>query len=693
MKKYYITKNEQRRIKIIRFMIVCITLLMNNLTSAQNLDFTWAKKLGGSANDLGNDIVADSAGNVYTTGSFVGSADFDPGPATNNLTANGGWDIFVSKLDEAGNLLWAKGFGGAGIDDGYSISVDGSGNVYTTGRFTGTVDFNPGSGTSNLTSSGGHDIFISKLDAAGNFVWAKSFGSTGSDEGKALWADDAGNVCITGFFSGTVDFNPRSGGSILTSSGSSDVFILKLNTSGNTVWAKKFGGTSNDRGWDIIQDAIGNIYTTGAFRGTVDFDPGLGVANLSTVNGAQDIFVSKFDNLGNFQWAKGCGGTGDDIGFAIDLDANGNIYFAGEFSQTADFNPGTAVNNLTAYGSADGFITKLNAGGNFMWTKQLGGTSFDKVNGISIDKAGNIYLIGEFSGTMDANPGRGTNTLTSLGNKDIFMVKLNTIGNHLWSTSYGRNLVDIGTSVYINEAGDLYATGNFMVSIDFDPGIPAYWVSTNGGSDAFVLKYGCSPTTGVHEAVACSEYRFNGVIYTSNNNTATDTLVNSVGCDSIVTLNLTINNVNVSVTRTGNKLTANLSGAKYQWINCEKGPIVGENNASYTATKDGAYAVEITYKGCTDTSDCDTIGISGISNSGLNNNPYQLFPNPINSLVSISNFSQQIEMIRIVDIAGKVVKSFRPETAVFDVSGLQAGIYFVQIQEGNIVFTQRIIKQ
>jgi len=218
--------------------------------------------------------------------------DFDPGSGTFNLTSAGEADIFISKLDSSGNFVWAKQLGGTSIDIGYSIAVDVSGNVYTTGFFYGTADFDPGPGTFNLTSAGYFNIFISKLDASGNFVWAKKLGGPSNNRGNSIAVDASGNVYTTGYFRGTVDFDPGSGTFNLTSAGNSDIFISKLDASGNFAWAKKLGGTSIDIGYSIAVDVSGNVYTTGSFEGTADFDPGSGTFNLTSA-GSADIFVHK----------------------------------------------------------------------------------------------------------------------------------------------------------------------------------------------------------------------------------------------------------------------------------------------------------------------------------------------------------------------------------------------------------------
>jgi hypothetical protein len=391
-------------------------------------DFVWAKRLGGTSTDTGNAVAVDAAGNVYTTGYFKGTADFDPGVGTSDLTSLGNQDVFVSKLDSSGNFVWAKSFGAGSDDDATGVAVDAAGNVYTTGTFRSTVDFDPGAGTSNLTAVQ-PDVFVSKLDSSGNFVWAKSFGGTSTDNGFAIAVDAAGNVYTTGYFYVTADFDPGAGTSNLTSTGLQDIFVSKLDSSGNFVWAKSFGGTDTDIGNAVAVDGAGNVHTTGSYRSTADFDPGVGLSNLTSVSASSDGFVSKLDSSGNFVWAKSFGGTNTEAGRAVAVDAAGNVYTTGHFGETADFDPGAGTSNLTSGGVADGFVSKLDSSGNFVWAKRLGGTNVQMPKAVAIDTAGNVYIAGDFQGTTDFDPGAGTSNMTSAGLYDVFVAKLNSDGS------------------------------------------------------------------------------------------------------------------------------------------------------------------------------------------------------------------------------------------------------------------------
>jgi hypothetical protein len=347
------------------------------------------------------------------------------------------------------------------------------GNVYVTGFFSATADFDPGPGTFNLTSDGGQDIFVCKLNSDGNFVWAKDLGGNGQDNGNSIAVDSAGNVLTTGFFTGTADFDPGPGTFNLTSSGSFDTFVSKLDSSGNFVWARDLGGNGQPGsglgsfGDGIALDKAGNVYTTGFFTLTADFDPGPGTFNLTSA-GDQDIFVSKLDSGGNFVWAKGFGGTGRDDGLGITLDGAGNVYTTGSFQNTADFDPGPGTFDLTSAGSDDVFVSKLDNSGNFVWAKDLGGSDADSGSGIATFGPGNVYTTGEFQGTADFDPGPGTFNLTSAGMQDVFLSKLVTPASSITGRASQTGQIWTGVttgSSFTSSLWTIWSTGTTWVDV------------------------------------------------------------------------------------------------------------------------------------------------------------------------------------------------------------------------------------
>jgi hypothetical protein len=436
-------------------------------TSAQTL--TWAKQIGADAQDQGRSITVDASGNVYTAGTFSDTVDFDPGIGNYFLTSTGLDDVFISKLDSLGNFMWAGSWGWLNFDLGLSITVDTNRFVYSTGLFQGTADFDPGVGVFNLTASG-LDGFVVKMDAStGSLVWAKQF----PFESSAIAVDPNGNVITVG----------RQNGS---------AFLSKLDASGNPVWTKEFATQSGDCGASsLVLDALGNIYTTGFFIDTVDFDPGLGTYNL-VGEYYGDAFICKLDAGGNFQWAKQLSGNGNEYGATIALDASGNVYTSGVLNATADFDPGVGTYNLSSagIGNSDGYISKLNSSGDFVWAKQLGGAIGSSlfISSIVLGADNNVYSIGNFSQTVDFDPGTGTNNLTSSGPYDVFISKLDNNGNFISTLQFAGSGFAEGRSLVLDNVGNIFATGNFKATTDFDPLAGVFNLTSNGADDIFIIK-------------------------------------------------------------------------------------------------------------------------------------------------------------------------------------------------------------
>lgn len=378
----------------------------------------------------------------------------------------------------------------ATFSGGYGIAHDDLGNVYVTGRFTGTIDFDPGVGVTNLTSAGGQDTYITKVDAGGNLVWARRVGGPNDVYSFDVVVDGSGNVYVTGAFSGTADFDPGPGTFNLSSIGLffDEIFVLKLDTNGNLAWARKMGGSDFDFGRSIVVSAAGNVITTGTFRGTVDFDPGPGTSVLTSITEGNDIFISKLDAAGNFVWAKQLGGNGNDNGYAVTVDAAENVFTTGSFSATADFDPGASVFNLTEVNNGDIFISKLDGAGNFVWARGMGGTSSDIGLGVQVDDFGNVYTTGYFHTTVDFDPGPGIANLVSAGFNDAFIAKFDGNGDYLWAKGMGGTIDDESSSLALDANGNVYATGSFESTVDFDPGPGTFNLTPGGSGGGFVVK-------------------------------------------------------------------------------------------------------------------------------------------------------------------------------------------------------------
>ncbi|MBL7765300.1 MAG: hypothetical protein JNJ58_04360 [Chitinophagaceae bacterium] len=529
---------------------ILLTFILSSISVllfAQGPNFQWAKKFGGSFFEEGFAITTDDSGNVYTTGMFKGVCDFDPGVGVFNLSSPLSYNVFVSKQDAQGNLVWARQLGGAVWDDlGQGIKVDASGNVFIAGYFYDTADFDPGPGTAWEISNGATDVFLCKLDAGGNLVWVKTIGGADFDNCWALDLDAAGNPYLCGNFVTTVDFDPGPGVTSFSTAGYNiDMFICKLDMNGNFVWARQIGGVFEDRAIAIDVDQQGNVITTGLFQQITDFDPGPGTFNLTAVGSTYDVFISKLDNNGNFIWAKSFVGTGNDIGAALRTDASGNIHLTGYFTDQIDFDTGPGTFNLNTPGAFvyHAYVCKLNSNGDLLWAKDFGQTDYNKGQGIAVDKIGNVLTTGVIQGTVDFDPGPGVSSVTTPANEfDIYIHKMDSLGNFLWARNVGDVSKDEGFAICVDTLGYIYATGYFHGSSDFNPTPGTNILSATNLFDVFVLKWhDCIPTSVTQSASACGSYYWPEAYQTyTSSGIYTAIGLDQFDCPTYYTLNLTI---------------------------------------------------------------------------------------------------------------------------------------------------------
>lgn len=675
-----------------------------NLDQVKAQSLSWAKTFP-TANGYSHKplpvVKVDAQKNVYTMGVYgttipfqSNTVDFDPGPGTFNMstkfenatdTLNEGNQTFVTKLDANGDLVWAKQLAVRGTN----MTIDGSGYIYLTGYFLGTVDFNPGTDDFFLTAPLDGAMFVCKLDKNGDFVWAEQFnGLNGSFAWSwALAADKDGNVYVTGSFLGSMDFNPDNAIAdtfILSAAiGLSDGFICKLNSGGKFVWAVKQTSITDSvvsavKPSEIDLDATGAIYVSGIYIGKVDFNPDSFETSIlsagdafSNVGGG--VFVSKLSNSGGFKWVSSVEGavldniyvfsetTPSDLGMT--LDAYGNVYTSSYFTYKEDFDPGIDTFYMETNKATNCFVSKLNTNGDLVWAKQMIGdtsylnrSTYSYSSGVAMatDKYNNVYITGIFGGRVDFDPGPDSAYyISSVAiSREGFICSLDPAGNFRGLSQMKGDKDFKPSSIAIDSSGYMYTTGYFTYSADFDPEPSEYTIYTKypNYQDLFVEKLGPS-------------------------------------CQIL----------NLSVTKNGQSLKANASNATYQWIDCDKGgtPIPGATNQSFTSSVNGNYAVIISHDFCSDTSACQSI-TTGIEQVG-NPNSLEIYPNPNNGHFNlIAEHALRNASVKISNIVGTIIveqKELSGTQFSFDMGNYTPGIYFIDINENDIVFRYRIVKQ
>lgn len=467
------------------FRLSLFVLSFSICTALESQNFRWVKNYGPTnptSQVFSNSITLDSLENVYTVGSFTGTMDFDPGPATFSLTAAGIRNPFITKFDSAGNFIWAKAFSASVSALGLEVSVDPLGNVFVSGQFFSTTDFDPGSSTYTLTASGIGEHYICKLDAAGNFIWVKTFKLQGTSFFMDIVCDGVGGVYAGAVFNSSVDVDPGPAATLYTTASSfdEDSYLLRLNSAGNLQWSAHIGSTTAD---DIItvlsKDVQGAVYAAGYFQGTVDFDPGPGIHTLTSAG--VNSFLIKLNSSGSLIRAQMIGSALGPGGLFIkSLDVNNTgIYYMGNFGgNVCDFDPGPSTYTLAAINNIGEFVSRLDTMGNFVYVTDYSGTSIDLMS-ISADTLGNAYLTGFFTSSSDFDRGAGVYSITSVGGNDIFVTKIDLSGTFGWAVSAGGNTNEVGSKLASSKAGITYITGNYTSnSLDFDPGSGTALVTT-----------------------------------------------------------------------------------------------------------------------------------------------------------------------------------------------------------------------
>ena len=464
--------------------------------SVQAQTFKHALQIGTTGEDSGEDVATDLNGNYVVTGFFSGTADFDPDPnQTVNLTSQGLDDIFIAKYSPEGALLWALGIGSTESDFGHGVAIDESGNIVVTGCFEGTVDFDPGAGVTSFSSEGGEDIFVLKLDPDGNFLWGFSIGGSANDGGHDIDVSSNGFVYITGGYTGTADFDPGAGSTTFTSAGELDMYLAKYDPDGNFLWAfSSENGVSNQRGWGISVDDAGNSYVSGWFKNNPDIDPGPDDFPLPN-EGRSDAWVAKYDTDGNFLWGFSYGASNRDHAFRSDIDSQGNVYVAGNFRETVDFDPGPDEFNITSVSIQEAYLAKYDTDGNFLWAFNMQHSSNETSQALAVatDIAGNAIVTGSYLEGIDVDPGPGVVSLPDNGGQEGYVASYSPDGALNWAFSIGGESNDLGQSIATDNFGNVFATGKFRVAVDMgvDDGV-AQTFNALGVSDAYVGVYSTS---------------------------------------------------------------------------------------------------------------------------------------------------------------------------------------------------------
>ncbi len=710
------------------FLMSVQTLFSQNIAA-----YDWAKLIGtNGGDDITWDITSDAAGNVYITGKFAGdSTDFDPGVGETFLTSAGKDDIFLAKYTNTGQLVWAKAIGTEENDEGRSLVLDEDGNIWITGTFGGTGDFDPGSGVQNLSSAGYRDIFLAKYDNNGNYLWAGAMGGAEDDvANKIACHPTTGDIWICGGFEGSADFDPSATIYGLTAMAGKDIFYARYNTAGSLIGARRLQGNSNDQAMSISFDTDGNMLLCGVFVGTINFNPTGTAFNLASNSGSNDGFVAKYDLTANLLWARPLGGkTNTDYAINVTSDKDDNVIVCGYFADTCEFVQGTGASRRIGIGVANAYVANFDATGNFRGIITFGTPGeYASARDVATDNDGYLYVTGYASGGFDAGNELGNHYYIDVTGKNAYLLKYDLYGNFILGSNitYGTSSAT-GYCAHIDAQGGILVGGELVGTGDLDPSVLTRNLTSNsGGTDAFWARYFnctipgevfyssdtiCQGLTAQLQAGASAGYTIGWYadeqatvfldenFYTTPvlNSSTTYYLMDSVcGIKKITPVTVLVKpEPDNAITLTGTTLSVpQVNEAYYQWVNCGSSlPVAGATSNSFTATETGSYKVEIidTLTGCSSSSECTNVIISGV-NDKEHYPQLSLYPNPASQTVNIVWSQTNIQPYTIYNAIGAIVQTgnLNNGTNSIDISAWSNGIYMLSTNNNAslLVFTK-----
>ncbi len=457
-----------------------------------------AFRIGGAGEDRVADVAVDAAGNVYVTGSFTGSVDFDPGPGSAIMASLGGDDGFVAKYTADHALLWRISLRGTGDELPAAIALDAAGNVLVAGSFDGVPDFDPGTGVATLTSAGGKDGFVLKLASSGDLLWVRRFGGPGEDGLADVVAGLADVVYAAGEFAGVASGAPGGHAPLAAQGAEPDGVLLAFNADGSPLAGIGIGGTGADRAAAVAILASGPA-VAGSFGGSVDFDPAGGVVTRASRGGA-DVFLASYTPAPSLalSWVAAVGGLEDDApgegGLAV---APGDqAHLAGRFRGSVDFDPGAGTVTRQSLGGEDAFLLALDPQGAFAGVVAPGGTGADAALRVAVLPGGDRVLTGRFGAPVAFEPQTGGTVLVPRGTGgagDLFVARYAPSGALVWARRFGdavsgADRTTLGTGLALTAAGEALVGGKFYGNVDTDPGAALKVLASLGGADGFVFR-------------------------------------------------------------------------------------------------------------------------------------------------------------------------------------------------------------
>jgi hypothetical protein len=548
-------------------------------------------------------------------------------------------------------------------------------------------------------------IFLLTIQAKSQkYLWANAIGGGSNDIGRVMAVDNVGNVLLAGTFWGTVDFDPGSGTNELTSSGMRDAFLAKYSENGELIWVFSIGDDLDDDITDVKLDNEGNIIITGSYMGTIDLDPGPSTASFTAVMDNNDGFLAKYSSSGNYIWGHSFGSFSNDYGKHLAINSANDIYLAGYFNYSVDFDFGPSINELT--GQFDIFLAKYDKDGNHSWVFKIGANGQEYTHGLGFDKDQNILVYGRFQQTVDFDPGNNTSELTSSSNHDLFLAKYTPSGNFMWVKQFSGPGNKYGQGLTTDAANNIYIAGATSQSMDADPSGNTVNISS-GGTSPFVIKL---DENGL--------YQWHHLFSTNGGIADMGRIMHQNGYIFLTgrysgTLTDTVSSTPVSYPSAGNEDIfigkLNVNTGKLAWLHAVGGPGLDAGTDIHAMANERFYICG-GFNGTCDfnfnPTEVNNLTADGeidiylakynestvsVENHPFTQNKFEIFPNPSSGILNI-NGSYVNAVYEIIDFTGNTILTIKPHSEEFQLNlNLAAGVYLLRdLQTG---FSQKLILQ
>lgn len=559
-------------------------LFVPNVVISQKFD--WAKKFESTGICFNTNLSIDSQGNLITvleTSNTNSSIDMDLGPGTAIVGPNNYYVDILAKYDSLGNLLWYLPLNDSSKSpDVYSLTTNSLGEIYLCLGIHDTMDIDPGPGVSIINCANNiTNLVLCKFSVTGALLWynhlVRTLGANYHDDARGISLDNNENIIIGGKFYGIIDLDPGPAtAQFISTTGTSNAFIAKYSPTGSFIFGYGFGASQNDEVWELDVDENNNIIAIGDFQGNTDFDKSTAVNSLSV--SYLSPFILKLANDGSFKWVKthGTSSNGRAIPLRVEIDKLNNILISGHCKGTTNLAISPASYPI-AIGTSnfDIYIQKLDSMGNYIWAHRFGNTNSDQLGDMALDTLNNLYLIGYASKSIDLDRTTATYQLPTQFNFNvnyIYLAKFNPNGIVDWARDIrGNGGADAGRTIEVNQYGQVYSFSQFTDSVDVntDSDTLLFYAGISSPAPIGIFMHRIAPCQITYDSISvtnCGAFVSPSGKYVWNTSGVyRDIIENQNGCDSVITINLTITSTptkNLAVTGC-NSYTSPYSGVTY----------------------------------------------------------------------------------------------------------------------------------